>query len=100
MLYSIQNSFGEVYGIFPMPDCGMTANDWAAQLSTELKDIASSRNGVRITPLAVSDGSGGYEMVDRVVIDIEPVYATEEARIARVHETIGRLAAEHSFESP
>lgn len=88
MLYSVQNSYGEVYGIFEMPPTTKSAEVWAHELKLELGDILGI-NGVRDMPLI---SSHYQEPQDRVVIDIEPVYGQEQERIARIHETIGRLA--------
>ena len=88
MLYSIQNSYGKVYGIFPMPETTKSAEGLAHELKTELDDILGI-NGVRDSPLYTSRTG---EKQDRVVIDIVPAYGQEEAHLARVHETVGRLA--------
>jgi hypothetical protein len=90
MLYSIQNAYGQVYGIFPMPDSNQSSEVWAAELGAELGDILGI-NGVRDTPLA-SSASG--EKQDRIVIDIEP--SKDEEKVARIHETVARLALKHS----
>ncbi len=87
MRYSIQNAFGEVYGIFPMPPTNKSAEGLAHELREELGDILGI-NSVRDVPLG---NSRTGEIEDRVVVDIEPVYPEENQRIARVHETIGRL---------
>jgi hypothetical protein len=87
MKYSIQNAFGEVYGISPTPRTTMSAEVLAHALREELHDILGI-NGVRDSPLRNS--ASGYEE-GRVVVDIEPVFNEEDARIARVHETVSRL---------
>ena len=88
MLYSVQNAFGEVYGTFRMPPSGKSAEVLAAELGAELSDILGI-NGVRDCPLTLD--SRTQEKEDRVVIDIEPVFGQEDVRIARIHETVGRL---------
>ncbi len=92
MLYSIQNSYGEVYGIYPMPKTNKSAEGLAHELKTELEDILGN-NGVNDSPLWDSQ-SGRKE--DRVVIDITPVSGQEQARIERIHQTIGRLTTPSS----
>lgn len=71
MLYVIQNSFGEVYGIFPMPATTKSAEGIAHILKDKLADILGS-NGVLDAPLMTATDSG-YVPVDRVIIDISPV---------------------------
>lgn len=87
MLYSIQDSTGRVYGIFPMPRCTKSAEGLAHELKAELGDILGI-NGVRDAPLYRS-ATETFE--DRVVIDIQTGTRDEASRLARVHETIGRL---------
>jgi len=90
MLYSIQNAFGEVYGIYEMPPTSQTASAIGQALSTELADILG-HNGVTDAPLVIDSKTG--EKRDRIVIDIDPLQGDESVRLARVHETIGRLTA-------
>lgn len=87
MLYSIQNSTGRVYGIFPVPPSTKSAEGLAHELKAELGDILGT-NSVRDAPLYQS-ATETFE--DRVVIDIQANVRNEAERLARVHETIGRL---------
>jgi hypothetical protein len=82
-LYSIQNSGGEVYGIFRMSDdIDLPPWEWEGRLTEELADILGI-NGVRTSPLEVD----GVQQ-DRVVIDIDPYKSTAE-NIKRVHLAVG-----------
>lgn len=87
MLYSIQNSGGEVYGIFRVPPNTKSAEGLAHEVKAELSDILGI-NGVRDTPLYTSE-TNTFE--NRVVIDIQAGFRDQEEKLARVHETIGRL---------
>jgi hypothetical protein len=87
MLYSIQNSYGEVYGIYKMPACTKSAEGLAHELKVELRDILGI-NGIRDAPLFTSE-TNSFE--DRVVIDIEAGFRDREERLSRIHDTIGRL---------
>ena len=87
MLYSIQNSTGRVYGIFPMPPSTKSAEGLAHELKAELGDILGI-NSVCDAPLYQS-ATELFE--DRVVIDLQVNAHNEKERISRVHETIGRL---------
>ncbi len=87
MLYSIQNSYGEVYGIYEMPPCNKSAEGLAHELKDELSDILGI-NGVRDAPLYRAETK---TMEDRVVIDIEAGFRDREERLSRIHDAIGRL---------
>ncbi|CAN5400508.1 hypothetical protein BH09PAT4_BH09PAT4_00710 [soil metagenome] len=88
MLCSIQNEFGEVLDVFPMPRTGMSAEVVASELGALLSDIVG-RNGVRDVPL--HDSKTGQKQ-DRVVVDIDPWSGPQEAKLLRVYEAIGSLA--------
>ncbi len=94
MLYSIQNSYGEVYGVFRMPPTNISPDVWASDLKGKLSDILGF-NGIKDSPLVLDSDTGETE--DRVVIDIEPVYDIED-RLLRVHQTVARTAAEHTIQ--
>jgi hypothetical protein len=90
MKYSIQDPYGEVYGEYPVPDTDKSPEQLSRELSTELADILGI-NGVESSPLP---GPRTHIQEDRVVIDIEPTRDAKErdARLARVHRAIGKLA--------
>jgi hypothetical protein len=94
MLYSVQNSGGQVYGTYEMPPSDMSTEVWAAELGSELEDILGI-NGVRDSGLLKADGQGGYVKVPRIVVDIDPWCGSESTKLARVHQTIGRIATQH-----
>jgi hypothetical protein len=89
MLYSIQNSGGQVYGIYEAPAALISPEVMAATLKDRLSDIVGL-NGVVDAPLRSSNGS----KEDRILIDIVP-YPDEEARLERVHRAIGQIAREY-----
>jgi len=84
-LYSIQNSGGEVYGVFPMPgEDELDASEWEGLLTDQLGDVLGI-NGVRSSRISY-DGTE----YDRVVIDIDPLKATLEI-VDRVHLAVGYI---------
>lgn len=87
MLCSIQNEFGEVYDVFPMPVTGMSAEVLAMELGAKLSDIIG-RNGVRDVPLFRAQTE---TREDRVVVDINPYGGEIEEMIDRVYAAIGSL---------
>ena len=89
MRYSIQNSGGEVYGVFPVPQpTTISAEELRDGLSFELETDLGI-NGVSLTTDTVEG-----DPVDRVVVDIRLDYASEAERIARVHTTVASLATQ------
>lgn len=88
MLCSIQNEFGKVLDVFPIPQTGMSAEVLASELGGLLGDILG-RNGVRDVPLLNSETG---EKQDRVVVDIDPWSGAQDEKIAKVYEAIGSLA--------
>ncbi len=51
MIYSIQNSYGEVYGKYPLPEWAeLSTQEWAERLRGELGTILGF-NGVAASPL-------------------------------------------------
>lgn len=89
-LYSIQNSGGEVYGIFAMPgEDDLDASEWEGLLTERLDDVIGI-NGVR-------SGRFTYDGIEqeRVVIDLNPYKASPEI-IDRVHMTVGYICLESS----
>jgi hypothetical protein len=87
MLYSIQNSFGEVYGIYEMPNTGKSAEVIAAELGETLAPILGI-NGVRDVPFVRSEPP---VREDRVVIDIDPSGQVND-KLIRVGQAIANLA--------
>ena len=90
MLYTIQNSYGEVYGKFPLPEhAELSAEEWADKLRGKLGDILGI-NGVEAAPLLLNSQTG--ETVDRVVVDIQfdPNHASDY--VQHVHETVDGIA--------
>ena len=84
-LYSIQNSGGEVYGIFDMPgEDRLDPSEWEGRLTIELQDILGI-NGVRYDTFT-------YEGIDqeRIVIDLKP-YGTTMEDVDRVHMVVGSI---------
>lgn len=88
MLCSIQNEFGKVLDVFPVPPTGMSTEVLARELGGLLGDVLG-RNGVRDVPLLNSETG---QKQDRVVVDIDPWSGSQDAKMARVHEAIGSLA--------
>ena len=70
-----------------MPPSTKSAEGLAHELKAELGDILGT-NSVRDAPLYQS-ATETFE--DRVVIDLQVNLRNEDERLARVHETIGRL---------
>jgi hypothetical protein len=84
-LYSIQNSGGEVYGVYDMPgEDALEPSEWEGQLTHELRDVLGI-NGVWC-------GTATYDGVEceRVVIDLDPLKANNEV-VDRVHMTVGYI---------
>jgi hypothetical protein len=81
--YSIQNAFGEVFGIFPVPITDKSAETLEDELAIELAKILGINR--------VATTLDGNEK--RIVIDINPFLgAKEQLGIVIVHQTMGRLA--------
>lgn len=90
MKYSVQNPFGEVYGTYNMPDTDKSPEILADELRTELGDILGL-NGVMVASMRSSPKA---HPEDRVIIDVGPTPDRTEmnARLARVHRAVGKLA--------
>lgn len=87
MLFTIQEAGGEVYGTYPMPDTGKSAEVIAAELKEVLGPILGA-NSVRDMPLSHGDPP---VREDRVVIDIDP-FGHVEDKLVQVVEAIANLA--------
>lgn len=90
MIYSIQNAYGDVHGVFPLPESKLSRDEWAERLKDEIPENMIGING--ITASAFKRSIRSDETVDRVVVDINP--DVQDEAITRVHDTVASIAQE------
>jgi hypothetical protein len=69
MLYSVQNEFGRVYGIWPVPGGEeLSSEEWELRLKVQLADSKGIKS-VHTSSLVTSSTGESH---DRVVIEVRP----------------------------
>lgn len=97
MLYSVQNEFGRVYGIWTAPETeGLSPEEWERRLKLHLAGTAAVKS-ISNCSLPTSDG----DHQDRVIVEVDP--RMETTTLEDVHvavRTISLLSDIEIFENP
>jgi len=94
MKYSIQNPYGEVYGMTNLPISTLSPHDWESELEVELRSVPVIE--VKSAALEING-----EQVDRIAITIDPTADGIETnrRLDRIENIIGLVALTHQLPS-
>ena len=98
MKYSVQNPFGEVYGIFDVPETNppLTPEEFAAKLKNRLIDNPVIED-VRSKLLGTTDSKGERVLEDRIIVALDTFKGRDEYDLSEVHTAVGMVSLMHEL---